>query len=49
MPAMEVPTYNIDSDFNLDELTSEVDQISSIASNEFDMNEYMKEFSDIKF
>jgi len=49
MPAMEVPSYNIDSNFNLDELTSEVDQLSSIASNEFDMNEYMKEFSDIKF
>lgn len=49
MPAMEVPSYNISSDFNLDELTTEVDQIQSIASNEFDVNEYMKEFSDISF
>lgn len=47
MPAMEVPSYNLDSAFNLDELTSEVDQLSNIASNEFDMNQYLKEFSDI--
>ena len=48
MPAMEMPSYNIDSSFNMDELTSEVDQLSSIANNEFDMNEYMKEFSDLQ-
>jgi len=48
MPAMEMPSYNIDSSFNLDELSSEVNQLSSIANNEFDMNEYMKEFSDLQ-
>ena len=41
MPAMETPTYNIDSTFDLDEITSEMNQISSIASDEFNMNEYM--------
>ena len=47
MPAMEMPSYNLDSSFNLDEMTSEINQISSIASDEFNMNEYLKEFSDI--
>ena len=49
MPAMETPTYNIDSSFNLDEMTSEMDQISSIASDEFNMDEYMNELSNISF
>lgn len=47
MPAMETPSYNISSDFNLDEMTSEIDQLSNIASDEFNMDEYLKEFSDI--
>ena len=49
MPAMETPSYNIDSSFNLDEITSEMNQISSIASDEFNMDEYMNELSNISF
>lgn len=49
MPAMETPSYNIDSSFNLDEMTSEMNQISSIASDEFNMDEYMNELSNISF
>lgn len=49
MPAMETPTYNIDSSFDLDEITSEMNQISSIASDEFNMNEYMNELSNMSF
>ena len=49
MPAMETPTYNIDSSFNLDEITSEMNQISSIASDEFNMDEYMNELSNMSF
>ena len=49
MPAMETPTYNIDSSFNLDEMTSEMNQISSIASDEFNMDEYMNELSNMSF
>ena len=49
MPAMEMPTYNIDSSFNLDEITSEMNQISSIASDEFNMDEYMNELSNMSF
>ena len=47
MPAMEVPSYNLDSSFDLGEMTSEIDQLSSIAGDEFNMDEYLKEFSDI--
>ena len=49
MPAMETPTYNIDSSFDLDEITSEMNQISSIASDEFNMDEYMNELSNMSF
>ena len=35
--------------FILDEITSEMNQISSIASDEFNMDEYMNELSNMSF
>ena len=49
MPAMETPSYNIDSAFNMDEMMAEVNTFSNLASDEFDVNQYINDFSDISF
>lgn len=40
-------SYNIGSDFNMDEMMAEVNAMSDAASGEFDINKYVKEFSDL--
>lgn len=43
----DTSSYSLGSDFDIDELMSEAEMMTDAASNEFDIDKYLKEFEDI--